>query len=267
MLRSKCANRFASLVYGPSLKSARGVVPRPQRRTNFGLNRLRSGHGSPVAASLLPLVSEIGAVSHLLGRLLPTAKNRLGSRRKARHVDGIYRLDPAVIQRLIAQTSAVESATHAFTDGSYDARASVGGWAYVVLRDGQDVRVDGGASPGRSNNFFELLGVLNAASWLAANGAKTSSVIFTDSRYVVQGCGKWRHIWRNNGWRRIVANSKARKRSIPDNATWQALDALLVANPNISVEWCKGHSGIPHNEHADLMALAASRRFAEASRS
>jgi ribonuclease HI len=64
----------------------------------------------------------------------------------------------------------------------------------------------------------------------------------------------WRAIWRNNGWKRIDPNSRARRRNIPDAALWQRLDLLLDQNSNVTVKWCKGHSGIAGNEDADMLA-------------
>lgn len=41
---------------------------------------------------------------------------------------------------------------------------------------------------------------------------------------------------------------------IPDDALWQARDLLLDQNPNVTVAWCKGHSGVRGNEDADTLA-------------
>ncbi len=71
------------------------------------------------------------------------------------------------------------------------------------------------------------------------------------------GCRSSRLIWRTNGWRRIEANARKRKRVIPDAPLWQALDSLLTTHPGIRIDWCQGHHDIPGNALADSLARAA----------
>lgn len=110
---------------------------------------------------------------------------------------------------------------------------------------------------GPSNNTFEVLSVVRAAFWIESEAATAAAAIWTDSAHVVEGCGRWRHIWRGNGWKRVRENSHERRRPIPDVELWQELDALLELNPSVRVQLCKGHSGIVGNEIADAAAKAA----------
>jgi ribonuclease HI len=146
-----------------------------------------------------------------------------------------------------------------FTDGSFDVKSGCGRWAFIVLEDGRPIHDACGNDMGHSNNTFEIIAVLQALRWLESSTEKRVTTLWTDSSHVVEGVGHWRHIWRNNGWKRINPNTRARPRKIPDAGLWQEMDALLGANSNVIVKWCKGHSGIEGNEQAD--ALARSGEF------
>ncbi len=141
-----------------------------------------------------------------------------------------------------------------FTDGSFDVKSGSGRWAFVVLEDGLRIHDACGHNVGHSNNTFEIIAVLQALRWLESSPMKRVTTLWTDSSHVVEGVSHWRHIWRTNGWKRINPNTRARPRKIPDTCLWQEMDALLEGNPNVIVKWCKGHSGIEGNEHADALA-------------
>ena len=145
-----------------------------------------------------------------------------------------------------------------FTDGSFEPGSAQAGWAFVVYADQVEVLAGAGrfpAAPG--NNAVELTAILNAARWLNAHAANRQAVILTDSRYVLEGCNRWRFIWRSNGWKRIEPDSRRRKRAIADRALWQSLDIELQQNDQITVNWCKAHSGIAGNIRADALATQA----------
>lgn len=144
-----------------------------------------------------------------------------------------------------------------YVDGSFRPKSSTGGWAFVAFQNGQEIYRAHGVDTGLSNNTFELKAVLEAALWIAIEYADTPATIWTDSSQTVKGCQLSRAIWRNNGWRRIEANPKKRRRVIQDAALWQELDRQLSARPAIRVEWCRGHDGNSGNELADTMARTA----------
>lgn len=148
-----------------------------------------------------------------------------------------------------------------YADGSFDAASCSGGWAFVVIDGDRQIEVAAGAMSGSSNNTFELISVIQAISWLEREMPKTAVVIWTDSAHVVEGCDRWRHIWRSNGWKRVRANSHERRRPIPDAELWQELDALLEVNPQVMISLCKGHSGVTGNELAHAAARAALDRI------
>lgn len=143
---------------------------------------------------------------------------------------------------------------HIYADGCYEPYSKTGGWAFVAYRDGMEVASDMGHVDRPSNNAMELTALLKAALWINANATGEPSILWSDSVYAVSGSNQWRPIWKNWGWRKRGPNPNARSRSIADREIWIAVDAALSANARLEVVWCKGHSGIPGNERADLLA-------------
>jgi len=143
-----------------------------------------------------------------------------------------------------------------YSDGAFDMESGRGGWAFVVMEDEVQRHEECGRQAGRDNNSFEVLAAVKALKWIEATLEGVEVVLWTDSFYVMDGCHRWRKIWRSNGWKRIVANSHARRRSIPNADLWQQLDALLDRNSNVQLKWCKGHAETLGNFNADALAHA-----------
>ena len=128
-------------------------------------------------------------------------------------------------------------------------------WAFAVVMNGdRHIHDAAEALVGASNNTFELLSVVKAIFWLEkrngrkhlrSSGPYPSPMSLKDAA----GGGSSGAAMGGNGCR---ANSYERRRPIPDMKCWQELDALLERNPHVRIQLCKGHSGIPGNELADL---------------
>ncbi len=143
---------------------------------------------------------------------------------------------------------------HVFADGCYEPDSGEGGWAFVVYRDDAEVASGFGGVEDTANNTTELIALLKAVEWIDSNAASETAVVWSDSVYVVRGCNQWRHIWKNNGWKKISANAKVRSRTIANPDLWKAIDAHLSRNRLLTIAWCKGHSGLAGNERADELA-------------
>lgn len=144
-----------------------------------------------------------------------------------------------------------------FADGSFNQKGQEGAWAFVVFENEVQIHADRGSSAAGSNNSLEVLAVLKAVDWLRSQAVCRTAKVVTDSMHVVEGCERWRAIWRGNGWRRIRPNSRIRNKKIPDVDLWRRLDGLLLSNGAVQIEWCKGHAGVVGNELADLLARAS----------
>jgi ribonuclease HI len=150
--------------------------------------------------------------------------------------------------------SALGNGLHVFADGCYQPGSGEGGWAFVVYRNTVEIASGFGGVSDTANNSTELLALLEAALWINSNMTGEPAVIWTDSVYAVKGCNSWRHIWKNNGWKKTGPNAKVRRRTIANPDLWQAIDLQLSRNQLLTVAWCKGHSGLRGNERADELA-------------
>jgi ribonuclease HI len=141
-----------------------------------------------------------------------------------------------------------------FADGCYEPGSGDGGWAFVVYRNAVEIASDSGGIRDTANSSAELIALLEAATWINSNITAEPAVIWSDSVYAVKGCNGWRHIWKNNGWKKTGPNSKGRRRTIANRDLWMAIDLQLSRNHLLTIAWCKGHSGIHGNERADELA-------------
>ncbi|WP_243257494.1 ribonuclease H family protein [Rhizobium skierniewicense] len=152
---------------------------------------------------------------------------------------------------------AISGPFHIYVDGSYDPALKRGGWAFAVVDGDTVIETRSGRCDVTSNNTIELLAALQASEWAVAEAAAQQVIIWTDSRHVFEGCDRWRHIWKNNGWKRYSPNPKSRNRALVDAPLWQRLSDCLETHQSLRVEWCKGHDGNAGNERADALANAA----------
>ena len=132
-----------------------------------------------------------------------------------------------------------------FTDGACSGNPGPGGWGVLILQDGRETELSGGA-PETTNNRMELIAALEA---LNATPDGATIRLHTDSTYVKNGITQWIHSWKARGWR------TADKKPVKNVDLWTALD---TAQKDRAVEWIwvKGHAGIDGNERADALARA-----------
>ena len=130
-----------------------------------------------------------------------------------------------------------------YTDGSCLENPGKGGWAAIIIVDGEKTEIKG-SKQNTTNNQMELLAPINALK----NIPKGSKVqIFTDSKYVKTGITKWIHNWKKNGWK------TADKKDVKNKDLWTELDKLSRAF-KIKWSWVKSHSTDEMNNKVDLLA-------------
>lgn len=140
-----------------------------------------------------------------------------------------------------------------FTDGGCSGNPGPGGWAFVILRDGNLIAQSSGGNEQTTNNIMELTAVISAIRSCALIGADEIS-ISTDSQYVKNGITDWIHKWKINGWK------TASKDPVKNKELWQELDILNSSN-KITWNWVKGHAGIKYNEICDSLVRQETQKY------
>lgn len=131
-----------------------------------------------------------------------------------------------------------------FTDGACSGNPGAGGWG-AILRYGEVEKELSGGESETTNNRMELTAVIEA---LQALKKPCEIILYTDSRYVMDGVQKWLPNWKQNGWR--TSNKKSPVKNID---LWQVLESLLEKH-QIKWVWVKGHAGHIENERVDKLA-------------
>lgn len=130
-----------------------------------------------------------------------------------------------------------------YTDGACLGNPGPGGWAAVVISNGEEKEFSGG-EPLTTNNRMELCAAINALK----NIPDSSDVeIYTDSTYVKNGITTWIKNWEKNGWK------NSQKDSVKNKELWLEL-LNLSKKHKIQWRWVKGHAGDEFNERADKLA-------------
>jgi ribonuclease HI len=134
-----------------------------------------------------------------------------------------------------------------YTDGACLGNPGPGGWAAVII-DGGEEREVSGAEPSTTNQRMELRAALEG---LRAVMSGRGVDLYSDSAYLVN-CFRdgWYVRWRQNGWK------NAQGKAVGNRDLWEA---LLAEVERRDVRWFKvaGHAGVPLNERADRLAVAA----------
>ena len=130
-----------------------------------------------------------------------------------------------------------------YTDGACRGNPGPGGWG-VLIEYGELSKQLYGGDVSTTNNKMELTAAIMALKEIKE---PCEIILYTDSKYVLQGIEEWIHNWKKRGWR------GANKKPVKNIDLWKELDELRDKH-NIKWKWVKGHSGDPGNEIADMLA-------------
>ena len=130
----------------------------------------------------------------------------------------------------------------AYTDGSCDNlnRFKVGGSGYVILKDGDIIKVKNKGFLHTTNNRMELLAIISVCNALP-DGAFVD--IFSDSQYSISF---------------LVSSRGKKNRDLLD--LYHKCASHLGG---VRFHWVKGHDGDKYNEMADDLAFSAYREMCE----
>lgn len=130
-----------------------------------------------------------------------------------------------------------------YTDGACKGNPGEGGWGALIEYNNEKVKLYGYEEL-TTNNRMEIIAAIEA---LRSIKVKSDIIIYTDSKYLMNGINTWIHSWKKNNWR------TSSNKDVKNVDLWKIIDEL---NSNHSIEWSwvKGHSGNPGNEMADELA-------------
>ena len=133
-----------------------------------------------------------------------------------------------------------------YTDGSCLRNPGDGGWAAIIIIDGETKEISG-SERDTTNNRMELLAPINALKQMKQN---EQIEIYTDSQYVKLGITEWINKWVLNNWK------TSKKEDVKNKDLWLQLYDLNQSF-KIKWNWVKAHAGNPLNEEVDLLAKKA----------
>ena len=140
-----------------------------------------------------------------------------------------------------------------YTDGSCKQNPGPGGWGAILVYQGRELELSGGAAD-TTNNRMELTGVIEALRRLRE---PCEVVLTTDSKYVSDGISKgWAKSWRSRGWK------KADKSPALNPDLWGTLLDLCEKH-SVTFVWVKGLAGHPYNERCDTLAQGEAQKISD----
>lgn len=141
-----------------------------------------------------------------------------------------------------------------YTDGACEPNPGIGGWGAVLEFKGIKKEIYGGEL-NTTNNRMELLAAIMALELL---NRPCVVIIYTDSQYVKNGITDWIHRWVKKDWKRG-------KKEIKNIDLWKRLYTVNSIH-QVEWKWVKGHTGVPGNEHADVLASKGRKQVCKSGR-
>lgn len=125
-----------------------------------------------------------------------------------------------------------------YTDGACSGNPGPGGWAFIILHDGQEVAAESGGAHATTKNRMAMMALYQALRRVEDTRKKLT--IVSDSQYVIKS----------------MQGAFAKKKN---QDLWALIDAI-ASQHDIEYKWVRGHAGDPHNEKCDSLAVMESRR-------
>ncbi len=139
----------------------------------------------------------------------------------------------------------------AATDGACSGNPGPGGWGALLRFEDGSVEEFGGFETATTNNRMELQAALKILERLSELPRHQDLKIRTDSKYLIDGLGKWMVGWKRKGWRTAAG------KPVLNQDLWQALDRARLSD--VDLAYVKGHSGDPDNDRVDQIAVSYSK--------
>ena len=137
----------------------------------------------------------------------------------------------------------MKSSISIYTDGACKGNPGEGGWGAYIEYNNEKVKLYG-YEKDTTNNRMEITAAIEALRYIKV---KSNIIIYTDSKYLMNGINTWIHDWKKNNWR------TSSNKGVKNVDLWKIIDELN-SNHSIKWSWVKGHSGNPGNDMADELA-------------
>lgn len=138
-----------------------------------------------------------------------------------------------------------------YTDGACSGNPGPGGWGALLIWNGEEKELTGGA-PDSTNNRMEMRAVIEA---LKALKRPCRVKIHSDSALIVNAFKQdWISNWVKRGWK------KSNKKPVENQDLWKE---MLEAMDDHAVSWIKvkGHADNELNNRVDRLAVEASKQY------
>ncbi|MFO7772364.1 MAG: ribonuclease HI [Dehalococcoidia bacterium] len=137
-----------------------------------------------------------------------------------------------------------------YTDGACIGNPGPGGYAAIILYQGERKELSGGYRR-TTNNRMEIMAAIVG---LGALRERCQVTLYSDSEYLVKAMSRgWAQRWRANGWKR----NKREKALNPD--LWERL-LQLCERHEVHLRWIKGHAENAENIRCDELAMQAAQQ-------
>ena len=142
-----------------------------------------------------------------------------------------------------------------YTDGACSKNPGPGGYAFIVVKDGEKPLSVYGGKENTTNNNMELTAIVKALKFVVGGKKKRIDVtIYSDSAYCVNSIvNGYIYFWELNDWK-TKSNT-----SVKNVELWQEYLKIVRENKLLKVNFVKvkGHSGDKYNEMVDKIAKRA----------
>ncbi len=131
-----------------------------------------------------------------------------------------------------------------YTDGACLNNPGKGGWAAVIIENGEQIELSGGFRK-TTNNRMEYLAAIKAMEFLCDK--KNKIIIHTDSMLLFNTMSNWVFNWAKRGWK------KADNKPI---VNMDLVKRLYELSRSLNLKWVKvdAHKGVELNELCDQLA-------------
>ena len=133
----------------------------------------------------------------------------------------------------------------AYCDGSYQPKIETGGWASIILKEGQIIKKLYYGMRNTTSNRMELTAVIETLKFFKE---RVKITIYSDSQYVVNSIME--------GWVKYWFDTKDYNKKNLD--LWYQLLDLLEFH-DVTLIWIKGHDMNVMNNYVDMLAQHAAK--------